>query len=139
MSILKDKKNKTKQVNKEWRIEKECLNLIFESAKSAFPNEFGALLRVDDDLINTISELVLLPGTISGNTHAIFKMYMSPIDFSLVGTVHSHPSYSYRPSNADLQLFQKYGKIHIITAYPFKNSSWRAYKYNGKELNIEVI
>ena len=44
---------------------------------------------------------------------------MLPIDFAIVGTVHSCPSYSAHPSAADLQLFQKHGKIHIISAKPF--------------------
>ena len=139
MDIFKRKKNKIKHTEKQWKIEKKCLNLIFESAKSTYPNEFGGLLRVDDDLKDTINEVVLLPGTISGESHAIFKMHMRPIDFNLVGTVHSHPSYSFHPSSTDLQLFQKHGKIHIITANPFNDKSWGAYENTGKKFNIEVI
>lgn len=139
MRIFKRKKKKIEQPRKQWKIERKCLDLIFESAKSAYPNEFGGLLRVDDDLKDTISEVVLLPGTISGDSHAIFRMHMRPIDFSLVGTVHSHPSYSFRPSSADLQLFQKHGKVHIITANPFNDISWGAYEYTGKEIDIEVV
>ena len=135
---VKNKKNKIEQIGKKWKIERSCLNLIFESAKSVYPKEFGGLLRADKSK-STIIEVILLPGTISGDSHAIFKMHMRPIDFSLVGTVHSHPSYSFRPSGADLQLFQKHGKIHIITANPFNYTSWRAYEYTGKELDIKVI
>ena len=122
-----------------WKIKKECLDLIFECAKSNFPNEFGGLLRLDSDIKNTISELVVLPGTISGDSHAIFQLHMLPIDFTIVGTVHSHPSPLARPSKADLELFNKFGKIHIITAKPFDYSSWRAYDYIGKEINIAII
>lgn len=139
MFFLKNKKNKKEPIVKKWKIKKECLYLIFESSKSAYPNEFGGLLRIDEDSKDTITEVVLLPGTISGESHAIFKMHMRPIDFSLIGTVHSHPSYSFHPSDADLQMFQKHGKIHIITAYPFNNFTWRAYKFNGVELEIIVI
>ena len=138
MLLFKKKENKGEQNNKLWKIERECLDLIFESAKSVFPKEFGGLLRVDESK-RIINEIVLLPGTISGDSHAIFKMYMRPIDFSLVGTVHSHPSYSFYPSSADLQLFQKFGKVHIITANPFNITSWRAFDFIGKELDIEVI
>ncbi len=139
MRFFKMKKKKIERPKKQWKIERGCLDLIFENAKSAYPNEFGGLLRVDDDLKDTIAEIVLLPGTISGESHAIFRMNMRPIDFNLVGTVHSHPSYSFRPSGADLQLFQKHGKVHIITANPFNDSSWGAYEYTGKEIDIEVI
>ena len=113
--------------------------MIFESAKSSYPNEFGALLRVDDKYKDTITELVLLPGTISGDAHAIFRMHMLPIDFSIVGTVHSHPSLNPFPSDADRALFRKHGKVHIIVAYPYDMSSWKGYDYNGDEIKIEVI
>ena len=133
------KKNKKNILPVNWKIKKKCLELIFESAKSTFPKEFGALLRVDSEKKDTITELVLLPGTISGDSHAIFRLHMLPIDFTVVGTVHSHPSPSARPSDADLQLFGKKGKVHIIAAMPFDYNSWKAYNYNGKEITIEVI
>jgi len=123
----------------EWKIKRKCLDLIFECAKSNYPKEFGAMLRVDEDEKDTITELVLLPGTISGDSHAIFKLHMQPIDFSIVGTVHSHPSSSPNPSDADLRLFGKHGKIHIIVASPYDDYSWKGYTYNGEEINIKVI
>ena len=98
MSIFN--KNKNNNIDPDWKIKRKCLDLINECAKSTYPNEFGGLLRVDLERKNTIIELVMLPGTISGETHAIFKLHMLPIDFSIVGTVHSHPSYSARPSGA---------------------------------------
>lgn len=122
-----------------WKIKRECLNLILECAKSSYPNEFGGLLRVSALSKDTITELVILPGTISGDAHAIFRMHMRPIDFSIVGTAHSHPSSSARPSKADLGLFSKYGKIHIIAASPFHESSWKAYDYAGNEKDIATI
>jgi len=136
MSIFKYKeKNHTPF---KWKIKRKCLDLIFECAKSNFPNEFGGLLRVDDAK-DVISEIVIIPGTISGDSHAIFKMHMMPIDFSIVGTVHSHPSPSANPSDADLHLFRKHGRIHIISASPFNNNSWKAYDYKGKEIDMKVI
>jgi len=133
------KKKKSNHTLTLWKIKRECLDLIFECAKSNFPKEFGGLLRVDDKSKDTITELVILPGTISGDSHAIFQMNMRPIDFSIVGTVHSHPSPFARPSEADLQLFSKYGKIHIITANPFDEYSWKAFDYSGKEDSIKVV
>ncbi len=137
MFIFKNKERNMVQF--EWKIRRKCLDLILECAKSNFPNEFGGLLRVDDDIKDVISELVILPGTISGDSHAIFKMHMLPIDFSIVGTVHSHPSPSANPSDADLHLFRKHGRIHIIAANPFNKDSWRAYDHNGEEIEIKVI
>jgi len=133
------KRKKYEQVKKQWKIERDCLELILESAKSSYPKEFGGLLRIDTASKDTIAEIIILPGTISGDSHAIFQLHMLPIDFTVVGTVHSHPSYSPYPSGADLYLFQKHGKVHIIVAKPFDVSSWRAYDYNGNELEIMVV
>ena len=133
------KKKQKEIIQPDWKITKKCLDLIMESAKSSYPKEFGALLRVDSKDKFTINELVLLPGTISGDSHAIFRLYMLPVDFSIVGTIHSHPSPVPYPSKADLELFRKHGKIHIIVAAPYYNSSWRAYDYDGKGVHIEVV
>ncbi|HEC89206.1 MAG TPA: hypothetical protein ENI44_01330, partial [Thermoplasmatales archaeon] len=57
----------------------------------------------------------------------------------IVGTIHSHPSTSWFPSRADLQLFRKYGRIHIIVAYPFNENTWGAYDYNGSSVEVKVI
>jgi len=138
MLFFKKKKiEKTKEIR--WKISSECLNLIMESAKSVYPKEFGGFLRVDDEDKHLISEVVLIPGTISGDSHAIFKLHMLPVDFNIVGTVHSHPSPNSNPSGADLELFRKHGKIHIIIASPFNKNSWKAYDYNGKQINVEII
>lgn len=133
------KKSENNNVQSQWKIKRECLDLILECAKSSYPNEFGGLLRVDTDEKHTINEIIILPGTISGDSHAIFKLHMLPIDFTIVGTAHSHPSFSFHPSGADAFLFRKYGKVHIVVAYPFTDSSWSAYDHNGNELEIEVI
>jgi proteasome lid subunit RPN8/RPN11 len=133
------KKKQKEIIQPDWKITKKCLDLIIESAKSSYPKEFGALLRVDSKDKFTINELVLLPGTISGDSHAIFRLYMLPVDFSIVGTIHSHPSPVPYPSKADLELFRKHGKIHIIAAKPYDYNSWRVYDHNGLEIDIKII
>ena len=129
---------KGKYASPQWKIKRECLDLILECAKSNYPNEFGGLLRIDALSKNTIVEVIVLPGTISGDSHAIFKLHMMPIDFSIVGTVHSHPSNTAKPSKEDLNFFNKYGKIHIIVASPFTHVSWKAYNYSGREIKISL-
>ena len=125
---------------KQWKITRKCLTLIFESSKSNYPQEFGALLRVDRVDKNTIIEVILLPGTISGDSHAIFHLHMLPVDYSVVGTVHSHPSSIARPSDADLDLFSHFGRIHIIVGVsPFSDVTWKAYDYMGNIVSIETI
>jgi proteasome lid subunit RPN8/RPN11 len=134
-------KRKTTPVpSRPWKITRRCLELIFESSKSNYPQEFGALLRVDRMDKNLITEVVLLPGTISGDSHAIFRLHMLPVDYSVVGTVHSHPSAIARPSEADLDLFNHFGRIHIIVGVtPFGDVNWRSYDYMGRDVSIEII
>jgi proteasome lid subunit RPN8/RPN11 len=115
-------------IPKQWKITRKCLTLIFESSKSNYPQEFGALLRVDRVDKNTIIEVILLPGT------------MLPVDYSVVGTVHSHPSSIARPSDADLDLFSHFGRIHIIVGVsPFGDVTWKAYDYIGHNVSMEIV
>jgi proteasome lid subunit RPN8/RPN11 len=118
------------------KIKREVLALIFEASKSSFPKEFGGLLRREG---NVITELIMLPGTLSGEDSAIFNMNMLPIDRSIIGTVHSHPSPYPFPSKADLEFFDKYGAVNIIVAPPFTISSWKAYNSRGDEITLEVV
>ena len=117
-------------------IKKKTLKMLLESAKSAYPEEFGALLRAEE---GEISELILLPGTITGNSQAIFQLYMRPIDFSIVGSAHSHPSGNYRPSEADLDFFHRTGHVHIIMRYPYTMNDWAAYNVSGDRIELEVL
>lgn len=119
-----------------WKIDRDCLIMILESSKSAYPKEFAGFLRADGEVIR---EVILIPRTIQGERHAIFDLSMLPIDFSIVGTVHSHPSFSAEPSDADKNLFFKYGKVHIIVAKPYDEKSWKAYDWKGREIEVEVI
>jgi len=137
MGFFRRKKNGFQSIN--WKIKKKCIEMILASAKSTYPNEFGALLRVDEEKKDTIVELVLLPGTVQGESHAIFKLNMMPVDFSIVGTIHSHPSNNPNPSGADIHLFQKHGKIHIIAAAPYTIDSWSGYDNKGNSVKIEIV
>ncbi|HXY12369.1 MAG TPA: Mov34/MPN/PAD-1 family protein [Thermoplasmata archaeon] len=117
-------------------ITRRALSSALASARSAFPNEFGGVLRADPP--GVISELLLLPGTTAGRRHANFQLYMLPADLTVVGTVHSHPSGALHPSEADLQLFRRWGRRHLILGAPYGPGSWRAYDGNGEEVHLEV-
>lgn len=117
-------------------IKKRTLRMILEASKSSYPEEFGAFLRAEKGVIR---ELILLPGTVSGQRHASFKLYMLPIDFTIVGTVHSHPSGVCLPSEADLQLFRRYGWVHIIVCMPYDTSSWACFDMTGERRELEVV
>jgi len=117
-------------------IRKRTLKMILEASKSSYPEEFGAFLRAEKGVIR---ELVLLPGTVMGERHAIFRMHMLPIDFTIVGTVHSHPSGACYPSDADLELFRKYGWIHMIVCAPYDRNSWAVFDIRGEPRELKVV
>jgi proteasome lid subunit RPN8/RPN11 len=117
------------------RIDGGLLDAINEAAVQTYPNEFVAALRAEKGVIN---ELLMLPGTISGERSGILQLHMLPIDFSVVGSVHSHPGHSARPSDADLSLFSHFGSVHIITCLPFDRTSWRAYNLRGERIELKV-
>jgi len=118
------------------RIEAGLIDAINEAAVQTYPNEFVAALRAEKGVIN---ELLMLPGTISGETSGTLMLHMLPIDFSVVGSVHSHPGYSARPSEADLAFFSHFGSVHIITCLPFDRTSYRVYNLNGERIELPVI
>lgn len=118
-------------------ITRQLLDSVLASARSAYPNEFGGMLRTDPP--GVISELILLPGTTAGRRHANFQFYMLPADLAIVGTIHSHPSGALHPSAADTQLFRNWGRRHLIVGAPFGPSSWRAYDGNGNPIRIDVL
>jgi proteasome lid subunit RPN8/RPN11 len=117
-------------------ITRRALDSALASGASAYPNEFGGVLRADPP--GVISELLLVPGTTAGRRHANFRLYMLPADLTVVGTVHSHPSGALQPSDADLALFRNWGQRHLILGAPFGAGSWRAYDGNGRETTLEV-
>ncbi|MCI4364569.1 MAG: Mov34/MPN/PAD-1 family protein [Thermoplasmata archaeon] len=118
-------------------ISRRALDSALASARSAYPNEFGGVLRTEPP--GVIGELLLLPGTTAGRRHANFHLYMLPADLTVVGTVHSHPSGALHPSEADLRLFRNWGRRHIILGSPFSPGSWRAYDGNGAPTTLQVV
>ena len=117
-------------------IRKETLKLLLESARGSLPNEFAGILRAYDGVI---TEVLVLPGTEQGARAALFKFTMLPVDASVVGTAHSHPSGNYWPSGADLELFDRFGRVHLICSAPFRDTDWQAYDGRARPRKLEVL
>lgn len=117
-------------------IRRRTLKMILEASKSSYPDEFGAILRAKKGVIH---ELILLPGTVAGERSALFKLHMLPVDFSIVGTAHSHPSGVVRPSGADLDLFRRFGWVHIITGFPYDMGDWACFEATGERRELKVV
>ena len=118
------------------RIQGDALQLALEASKASYPDEFGGLLRVVD---GTVTEVILLPGTIQGDSHCILPVYNAPVDKTINGSIHSHPDPHPYPSDDDLELFSKHGSIHIITGEPYGRDDWRAYDHTGQPVKLRIV
>jgi proteasome lid subunit RPN8/RPN11 len=117
---------------------KELLQTILEGARRLYPKETVLLLRArkGKDSIE-ITDLLVPPLASYGRGFASLPLHMLPMDFSIVGTVHSHPSGNLSPSNTDLNHF--FGVILMIVAFPFRNEEHvAAYNRSGEKLTLQV-
>ena len=116
----------------------ELLDSIFEGAKRLYPKETFLLLRgkKHKDEIR-VSDLVVPPLAVYGYGFANLPFHMLPMDFSVVGTVHSHPSGNINPSSVDLNHF--FGRILMIVGFPFAGAQNVAvYDSKGEKVQFQV-
>jgi len=117
----------------------KVVDSLLSYARLMHPKEGVLLLRgkVDKEKI-VISDAEIPPFATHGNSFASFPLHMLPIDFSIVGVAHSHPSGVLKPSTADLNKF--YGRIMVIVAYPYQTQQdIMVFDREGKALKYEVL
>jgi len=120
-------------------ISRSVIESILSFAESLHPREGILLLRgrVKKDKI-LVNEVEVPPLAIHGHSFSNFPSHMLPIDFSIVGTAHSHPSGVLRPSIGDLNNF--YGRIMVITAYPYSSKQQIAvFDRDGKVVRYDIV
>jgi proteasome lid subunit RPN8/RPN11 len=120
-------------------IERVVADSILSYAQMLHPREAILLLKgkVDKHRI-MVNDMQIPPLATHGNTFSTFPLHMLPIDFSIIGVAHSHPSGALRPSVTDLNKF--YGRIMVITAYPYQSEKNIAiFNREGKTLKYRVI
>jgi proteasome lid subunit RPN8/RPN11 len=116
----------------------ELLEAIFEGSKRLYPRETILLLRgkKSKDAIR-VEELVVPPLATYGNGFANIPLHMLPMDFSIIGTVHSHPSGNLAPSDVDFNHF--FGRILMIVGFPFANQKNIAvYNSHGEKVPLHI-
>jgi len=120
-------------------VDKELLDTILEGARRLHPKETILLLRGRKKRNTvTVSELVVPPFATYGHGFASIPLHMLPMDFSIVGTVHSHPSGSLSPSATDLNHF--FGSVLMIVTFPYKDeSSTAVYSSDGHKHSLEIV
>ncbi len=117
-------------------IRRKALEFILGVSKRIYPNEFGALLRGNSEIIE---EILLIPGTTFGKDLATIRFDMKPIDYSIIGSVHSHPGRNFKPSRADIRFFGKIGFVHLIVRYPYSSiEDIAAYNSFGERIELRV-
>ncbi|MFA6804378.1 MAG: Mov34/MPN/PAD-1 family protein [Candidatus Methanomethylophilaceae archaeon] len=106
------------------------------SAKSTYPDEFICFHRAEEGVV---TEMVLVPGSVFGESHSFINEWMAPVDFEMSGSAHSHPGYSNEASDADLTFFSHMGGVHFITCQPYDRTSWKAYNSSGEVIELELV
>ncbi len=117
---------------------REMLEMILESARRVHPRETILLLRgkASKNVIR-ISDVLIPPLATHGRGFSAFPSYMLPMDFSIVGSVHSHPSGNPMPSVEDLN--RSLGKVILIVAFPYLGKEdLVAYNRDGNKLTLQV-
>ena len=120
-------------------IKLEILEAIFEGARHLYPRETILMLRgkKSKDIIQ-INDLIIPPLATYGEGFASYPFHLLPVDFSLVGTVHSHPSGDKTPSDVDLNNF--FGRVMMIVGFPYMtDQDVVAYNWSGDRLPILII
>jgi proteasome lid subunit RPN8/RPN11 len=119
-------------------ITRQSADGIITYSKTHHPNEAILVLqgKKDKDEI-VINSLIIPPFSMSGPFYSGFPVYDLPFDLSYIGTAHSHPGGSNRPSLDDLNHF--YGMVSIIISHPYEDETIGAYDRNGNSLELRIV
>jgi proteasome lid subunit RPN8/RPN11 len=117
-------------------VSRVLLDLMLEVGRDRHPFEFAGVIREEKGIM---SELLLLPGTVSGEESASVLLDMMPLGLHTAGSAHSHPNGVLRPSGADLSFFPRAGRFHFIIGYPYGEGDWRCFHADGSPAVVEVV
>ena len=149
-NFLKNKKEgfnantneKIKKKEIEWKrqviLTRQSADGIITYSKTWHPHE-GILILQGKSKKNgeiRIDGLVVPPFASSGPYYSGFPTNELPMDLSYIGTAHSHPGSSNRPSLQDLNHF--FGVVSIIINYPYEYDTIAAYDRNGNNISLII-
>lgn len=134
----RNKKQKSKEVKRYLTLQRHVADSIITYAKTCHPNEGILILQGQTKKSNIIVDgLVVPPFASHGPYYSGFPTYDLPFDLSYIGTAHSHPGGSNRPSLEDLNNF--YGFVSVIINYPYSESDIGAFDRNGNQVHVEIV
>lgn len=132
------KREKADPVTRKVTMSKQVADGIITYSKSCHPNEGILILKGKSNRQQIIIEgLVVPPFSTHGPYYSGFPTYDLPFDLSYVGTAHSHPGGSNKPSLEDLNNY--YGVVSIIISYPYDYSTTGAFDRNGRVMDLEIV
>jgi len=119
-------------------VKREVVDALLAVAKALHPKEALLLLRGRRRGGSLIVEEALIPPSATfGLGFASYNPFTLPIDPSIVGAAHSHPSGDPLPSAEDLNLGR--GALTMIAASPYRGTvDVHIYTAEGRELIYEV-
>lgn len=121
-------------------LKRQAADGIITFAKTWHPNEAILILQGKSDRKSRqiiVDSLVVPPFTSNGPFFSGFSMYDLPFDSSYIGTAHSHPGPSNRPSLEDLNHF--FGLVSVIIHHPYEYETIGAFDRNGNSMEIELF
>jgi len=134
----RNKKQKSKEVKRYLTLQRHVADSIITYAKTCHPNEGILILQGQTKKSNIIVDgLVVPPFASHGPYYSGFPTYDLPFDLSYIGTAHSHPGGSNRPSLEDLNNF--YGFVSVIISFPYSESDIGAFDRNGNKVHVEIV
>jgi proteasome lid subunit RPN8/RPN11 len=118
-------------------VERGLLEEMLSFARDRHPKEAILLLRgkVKKESI-TLTDYLFPPFATTDSISASYPIHMLPIDFSIIGTLHSHPSGSLQLSTVDLN--HMYGRFSMLVAYPYGLGDVAIFNKQGERLVIRV-
>jgi len=128
---------KKEKIERQITLKKDTRDGILSYCKMNHPNEGMLILKGKSKKGNvTIDGLIVPPFSESGPTFAGFPHSFLPFDLSYVGTVHSHPSGSAKPSVTDLHNF--FGLVSLIVKSPYEDDDIFAWDSNGNSIKLTI-
>jgi len=119
-------------------ITRQAADGIITWAKTHHPNDALLVLKGKTTKEKIIVDgLVIPPFTESGPFYSGFAVHDLPYTIPHIGTAHSHPGGSNRPSFEDLNYFS--GFVSLIINHPYEDETMGAYDRNGNSLEIKVV
>ncbi|MFZ0514686.1 MAG: Mov34/MPN/PAD-1 family protein [Candidatus Nitrosopolaris sp.] len=136
--LFLSKNEKADPVTRKVTMSKQVADGIITYSQSWHPNEGILILKGKSKKQQIIIEgLVVPPFSTHGPYYSGFPSYDLPFDLSYVGTAHSHPGGSNKPSLEDLNNY--YGVVSIIISYPYDYNTTGAFDRNGRVMDLEIV